>query len=117
MSSELQTFNESKANTINAKTRRTLFESYNKTNKIINNLSKTNRATINQSWDFTPFPKFLFPNEKKIFLKGINKLNFPGIKDSNSNKPYKNKKFKIFIEEMSIWNHWAGIYFAITKND
>lgn len=26
-----------------------------------------NRLTINQSWDFTPFPKFLFPNEKKHF--------------------------------------------------
>ena len=101
MSSELQTFNESKANTINATTRRTLFENYNKINKINNNSSKTNRATINQSWDITPFPKFLFPNEKKIFLKSINKLNFPGVKDRyNSNKSYKNKKFKIFIEEI-----------------
>ena len=26
------------------------------------------RYKISQSWDFTPFPKFLFPNEKKNFL-------------------------------------------------
>ena len=55
-----------------------------------------NRIKINQSWDFTPFPKFLFPNEKKHFLNDFNKLNFPGA-DPLYNK---NEKFKIFIEEI-----------------
>lgn len=30
-----------------------------------------------QSWDFTPFPKLYFPQEKKSILNDINKLNFP----------------------------------------
>jgi len=54
-----------------------------------------NRNKLNTSWDFTPFPKFLFPNEKKHFLKDFNKLNFPGVNIYN-----KDKKFKIFIEEI-----------------
>ena len=98
--SEIQTLNESKSNTIIA-TQRSLFENYINKNPDITNKTKYNRATINQSWDFTPFPKFLFPNEKRHVLKSINKLNFPGVKDRfNSNKSYKNKKFKIFIEEI-----------------
>lgn len=36
---------------------------------------------LNQSWDFTPFPKFLFPSEKKSFIKDFNRFNFPGIKE------------------------------------
>lgn len=98
--SEIQTLNESKSNTIIA-TQRSLFENYINKNPDIINKTKYNRATINQSWDFTPFPKFLFPNEKRHALNSINKLNFPGVKDRfNSNKSYKNKKFKIFIEEI-----------------
>ena len=53
---------------------------------------------INQSWDFTPFPKFLFPNEKKHFLNDFNKLNFPGVKEKYKND--KDQRFKIFIEEI-----------------
>lgn len=37
----------------------------------------------NQSWDFTPFPKFLFPSEKKSFIKDFNRFNFPGIKEDS----------------------------------
>ena len=60
-----------------------------------------NRLPINQSWDFTPFPKFLFPNEKKHFIKDFNKLNFPGVKeDSKYNKDDKDNRFRIFIEEI-----------------
>lgn len=53
---------------------------------------------INQSWDFTPFPKFLFPNEKKHFLNDFNKLNFLGVKEKYKND--KDQRFKIFIEEI-----------------
>ena len=60
-----------------------------------------NRFKINQSWDFTPFPKFLFPNEKKHFLNDFNKLNFPGVNENSIyNKIDKEQKFKIFIEEI-----------------
>jgi len=60
-----------------------------------------NRLPINQSWDFTPFPKFLFPNEKKHFLKDFNKLNFPGVNENSLyNKDDKEQKCKIFIEEI-----------------
>ncbi len=53
---------------------------------------------VNQSWDFTPFPKFLFPNEKRHFLNDFNKLNFPGVKEKYKNN--KDQRFKIFIEEI-----------------
>jgi len=60
-----------------------------------------NRFRMNQSWDFTPFPKFLFPNEKKHFLKDFNKLNFPGVNENSLyNKDDKEQKCKIFIEEI-----------------
>ena len=60
-----------------------------------------NRFRINQSWDFTPFPKFLFPNEKKHFLNDFNKLNFPGVNENSLyNKNDKEQKYKIFIEEV-----------------
>lgn len=98
--SEYKTIDEPMSNTLNTK-RESLFEKYNNTNPKNTNISNLSRHTINQSWDFTPFPKFLFPHEKKYFLKNINKLNFPGVKDRfNNNKSYKNRKFKIFIEEI-----------------
>ena len=60
-----------------------------------------NKYRINQSWDFTPFPKFLFPNEKKHFLNDVNKLNFHGVnEDSLYNKSDKKNRCKIFIEEI-----------------
>ena len=99
--SHLNTLEEPKFNTLNSK-RTNVFENYTKT--IPKSPSITNNTTShtnNQSWDFTPFPKFLFPYEKKRFLKNINKLNFPGIKDRfNYSKSFRNKKFKIFIEEI-----------------
>ena len=98
---ELNTLNEIKLNTLNTSPKKSLFDNYSNINLQNNNTSKYTRSTINQSWDFTPFPKFLFPNEKKHFLKNLNKLNFPGVKDRyNSIKSFKNKKFKIFIEEI-----------------
>ena len=98
--SEYKTIEEPMANTLNTK-RKSLFENYTNTNPKNTSISNTSRHTINQSWDFTPFPKFLFPQEKKYFLKNINKLNFPGIKDRyNSEKSLINKKFRIFIEEI-----------------
>ena len=98
--SQLPTLDEPKFNTLNAK-RKDVFENYTKTvpknSESLNNI----RHTINQSWDFTPFPQFLFPHEKKRFLKSINKLNFPGVKDRfNYTKSFRNKKFKIFVEEI-----------------
>ena len=80
-----------------------------------------NRMTINQSWDFTPFPKFLFPNEKKHFLKDFNKLNFPGVKeDSKYNKNDKDNRFRIFIEEIKgdITKQRAPAYtFGLPRNE
>ena len=62
---------------------------------------KPDRFKISQSWEFTPFPKFLFPNEKKIFLNDFNKLNFPGVNENSKyNKNDKEQKYKIFIEEI-----------------
>ena len=67
----------------------------------INVQNENNTREFNQSWDFTPFPKFLFPNEKNYFIKKYNKLNFPGVKSSLSyHKNKKDKKFQIFIEEI-----------------
>ena len=98
--SQLPTLDEPKFNTLNAK-RNDIFENYTKTIPKISESTNNIRHTINQSWDFTPFPQFLFPHEKKRFLKSINKLNFPGVKDRfNYTKSFKNKKFKIFIEEI-----------------
>ena len=63
--------------------------------------NELNTFRINQSWDFTPFPKFLFPNEKKQFLNSFNKLNFPGVTENSLyNKNEKENKLKIFIEEI-----------------
>jgi hypothetical protein len=60
-----------------------------------------NKFRIKKSWDFTPFPKFLFPQEKKYFLNDFNKLNFPGVNENSLyNKDDKEQKFKIFIEEI-----------------
>ena len=118
---ELQTLNEIKLNTLNASSKQSLLEKYTNSNLKNNTISKYTRSTINQSWDFTPFPKFLFPNEKKHFLKSINKLNFPGVKDrSNSIKSFKNKKFKIFIEEIKgdITKNRAPAYtFGLPRNE
>ena len=98
--SKFQTLDEPTLNTINNK-KNNLFENYVDTNQKYTDRPNLTQRTINQSWDFTPFPKFLFPHEKKHFLTNINRLNFPGVKDRfNHNKSYKNKKFKIFIEEI-----------------
>ena len=70
---ELNTLNEIKLNTLNTSPKKSLFDNYSNINLQNNNTSKYTRSTINQSWDFTPFPKFLFPNEKKHFLKNLNK--------------------------------------------
>ncbi len=40
---------------------------------------------LNQSWDFTPFPKLYFPSEKKNAIKVINRLNFEN--NVNQNTP------------------------------
>ena len=109
---------ERKLNTIN------VLENYKnedrKFKKHSNSLNYKN-LTINQSWDFTPFPKFLFPQEKKYFLKNINKLNFPGVKDRfNISKSFKNKKYKMFIEEIKgdITKYRAPAYtFGAPRND
>lgn len=73
------------------------------------------------SWDFTPFPKFLFPDEKKHFLKDVNKLDFPGVSDNwLSNKNDREQKNKIFIEEVKgdITKHRAPAYtFGSPRNE
>jgi len=118
--SKFQTIDEPSLNTINTK-RKNLFENYTNTSQKDTNKSNNNLRTINQSWDFTPFPRFLFPNEKKHFLKNVNHLNFPGVKDRfNSNRSYKNKKFKIFIEEIKgdITKNRAPAYtFGLPRNE
>ena len=72
-----------------------------KINTKYNRASDYNKYRINQSWDFTPFPKFLFPNEKKHFLNDFNKLNFPGVNENSLyNKNDREQRYKIFIEEI-----------------
>ena len=78
--SKFQTLDEPTLNTINNK-KNNLFENYVDTNQKYTDRPNLTQRTINQSWDFTPFPKFLFPHEKKHFLTNINRLNFPGVKE------------------------------------
>ena len=113
-----ETLTEPKLNTINVVNK---YENESQKTKRLSNISNYKNLTINQSWDFTPFPKFLFPNEKKHFLKNINKLNFPGVKDRfNYSKSFKNKKYKLFIEEVKgdITKNRAPAYtFGAPRND
>ena len=44
--------------------------------KIINHLSDDSNSELNQSQDFTPFPKLFFPSVKKNAIRGLNSLNF-----------------------------------------
>ena len=98
--SQFQILEEPALNTIKTE-RKSLFDNDIDTNKQLTSRSNIKMHTTNQSWDFTPFPKFLFPHEKRHFLTNINRLNFPGVKDRFScNKSFKNKQFKIFIEEI-----------------
>ena len=77
------------------------------------------RNKLNQSWDFTPFPKFLFPEEKKMFINDFNKLNFPGVKEEskyNSNDP----SYQTFIEEIKgdVSKNRAPAYtFGLPRNE
>lgn len=43
--------------------------------------SKNEKKEINQSWDFTTFPKYLFPIEKRHFIKNFNNLYFQKFKE------------------------------------
>ena len=98
--SQFQILEEPALNTIKTE-RNSLFDNDIDSNKQLTSKSNIKMHTTNQSWDFTPFPKFLFPHEKRHFLTNINRLNFPGVKDRFScNKSFKNKQFKIFIEEI-----------------
>ena len=69
-------------------------EEINKTNqfpkiKIINkklthNLTNESNNELNQSWDFTPFPKLYFPQDKKYAIREINNLNFKNTLNQNT---------------------------------
>ena len=69
-------------------------EEINKTNqfpkiKIINkklthNLTNESNNELNQSWDFTPFPKLYFPQDKKYAIREINNLNFRNTLNQNT---------------------------------
>ena len=47
-------------------------------------LSNESEDELNQSWDFTPFPKLYFPSEKKNAIKVINKLDFKNSLNQNT---------------------------------
>ena len=56
----------------------------NKTLKIRNDSQDESNNELNQSWDFTPFPKLYFPSEKKNAIRTINRLNFKNTLNSNT---------------------------------
>ena len=51
---------------------------------IKNNSTDSSNNELNQSWDFTPFPKLYFPSEKKHAIREINNLNFQNTLNQNS---------------------------------
>ena len=52
-----------------------------KYSKKYNDYNKNEKKEINQSWDFTTFPKYLFPIEKRHFIKNFNNLYFQKFKE------------------------------------
>ena len=52
--------------------------------KIRNDSANESNYELNQSWDFTPFPKFFFPSEKKHAIREINGLNFQNTLNQNT---------------------------------
>lgn len=47
-----------------------------KINKSNNKLPTKLSQNITQNWNFTPFPKYLFPSEKKSLIRSVNNLYF-----------------------------------------
>lgn len=56
----------------------------NRSLKSFNKELDKNKDRMDQSWDFTPFPKYLFPSEKKSFIKSFNNLYFQKSKEENT---------------------------------
>ena len=52
-----------------------------KYSKKYNDYNNNKKRELNQSWDFTPFPKYLFPVEKRHFIKDFNNLYFQKFKE------------------------------------
>ena len=61
----------------------------NKKLTIKHNSTNSSNNELNQSWDFTPFPKLYFPSEKKHAIREINNLNFQYTLNQNSPKNIK----------------------------
>ena len=98
----------------------------NKNLKIRNHSSDDSTNELNQSWDFTPFPKLFFPSEKKYAIRAINRLNFKNT--MNLNTPtnttnriniLNNNKFKTltphYLKSNSVSNLFQEIKGDITK--
>lgn len=60
--------------------------------KLKKNSTEESNNELNQSWDFTPFPKLFFPSEKKNAIRDINNLNFQNILNSNNPSIKHNKE-------------------------
>ena len=56
----------------------------NKKLKIRNDSVEESNNELNQSWDFTPFPKLYFPSEKKHAIREINGLYFKNTLNQNT---------------------------------
>ena len=56
----------------------------NKKLKIRKESPDESNSELNQSWDFTPFPKLFFPSEKKYAIRAINNLNFKNTLNLNT---------------------------------
>ena len=61
-------------------------------------------SELTYSWDFTPFPKILFPSEKKRVINDINNLNFKNIANINSLNKNNNEAKAISRNNNSIIN-------------
>lgn len=62
---------------------------FSKKFRIKRNKSDLSNESSIQSWEFTPFPKLYFPEEKKNIIKDINNFNWPDIRidyDGYNNK-------------------------------
>ena len=56
----------------------------NKKLKIRKDSPDESNSELNQSWDFTPFPRLFFPSEKKYAIRAINNLNFKNTLNLNT---------------------------------
>ena len=61
-------------------------------------------SELTYSWDFTPFPKILFPSEKKRVINDINNLNFKNTANINSLNKNNNEAKAISRNNNSIIN-------------